>query len=136
VLGAAYLAYVGLSLIVSSRLGNLPPKNVPGPPARLGQVFLQGLLTNVLNPKVALFFLAFLPQFVAADASSKPLALMFLGVVFDVNGTLWNLIVAWSAARLSGRLSSGDASFKKWFNRIVGSLFIGIGIRLALSSDR
>jgi threonine/homoserine/homoserine lactone efflux protein len=96
-------------------------------------IFLQGFLTNVLNPKVALFFLAFLPQFVAADAPSKPLAFLLLGVIFDFNGTLWNLFVAWSTARLS-RLAP-SAAFKRWFNRCVGGLFIGVGIRLALARE-
>jgi threonine/homoserine/homoserine lactone efflux protein len=88
-----------------------------------------------LNPKVALFFLAFLPQFVASDASSKPLAFLLLGAIFDVNGTLWNLLVAWSTARLSNRLAP-SAAFKRWFNRCVGGVFILIGIRLALAHER
>jgi threonine/homoserine/homoserine lactone efflux protein len=98
-------------------------------------VFLQGFLTNVLNPKVALFFLAFLPQFVESGASSKPLAFLFLGAIFNFNGTIWNLIVAWSTARISSRLAPG-AVFKKWFNRCVGGLFILVGLRLALSESR
>jgi threonine/homoserine/homoserine lactone efflux protein len=148
VIGAAYLVYVGISLIHASRSparGSVAAYAT----AALRNVFLQGFLTNVLNPKVALFFLAFLPQFVLANTPSKPLALLFLGVVFDLNGTLWNLLVAWSTARLSARLSGGRRSgahrpgrstgseaFKKWFNRSVGSLFICVGIKLALSSDR
>lgn len=101
----------------------------------MGQLFSQGFLTNVLNPKVALFFLAFLPQFVAADAPSKPLALLALGLIFDVNGTVWNLIVAWTAGSLSRRVAGG-ATFRKWFDRSVGGLFVCVGIKLALSGDR
>jgi threonine/homoserine/homoserine lactone efflux protein len=133
-LGAAYLLYVGIALIRSSAdapaAGNIDVRSVS-----LRNIFLQGFLTNVLNPKVALFFLAFLPQFVAADAPSKPLAFLFLGAIFDVNGTIWNLAVAWSAARITGRLQPGR-SFKKWFNRCVGGVFVGVGLRLALSHDR
>jgi threonine/homoserine/homoserine lactone efflux protein len=133
-LGAAYLLYVGIALIRSS--GDAPPSAPDsGRATSLRSIFWQGFLTNVLNPKVALFFLAFLPQFVAADAPSKPLAFFFLGAIFDVNGTIWNLGVAWSAARITGSLGSG-ASFKKWFNRCVGGVFIGVGLRLALSHDR
>jgi threonine/homoserine/homoserine lactone efflux protein len=133
-LGAAYLLYVGISLIRSS--GEAPAAGAgDGRSISLKNVFLQGFLTNVLNPKVALFFLAFLPQFVAADAPSKPLAFFFLGAIFDVNGTIWNLAVAWSAARITGRLQP-SLKFKKWFNRCVGSLFVGVGLRLALSHDR
>jgi threonine/homoserine/homoserine lactone efflux protein len=128
--GALYLLYVGVGLIRSAGLRAAAPSAAPA--LALRRVFLQGFLTNVLNPKVALFFLAFLPQFVAADAPSKALAFLFLGIVFDVNGTLWNLLVAWSTARLSARLAPGDA-FRAWFNRCVGGLFIVVGLRLALT---
>jgi threonine/homoserine/homoserine lactone efflux protein len=70
-----------------------------------------------------------------ADAPSKPLSFLFLGVIFDVNGTIWNLLVAWSTARLSSRFAAGNR-FKTWFNRCIGSLFVVIGIRLALAHDR
>jgi threonine/homoserine/homoserine lactone efflux protein len=98
-------------------------------------IYFQGFLTNVLNPKVALFFLAFLPQFVVPDAPSKPLAFLFLGILFNFNGTLWNLLVAWSTARISRRLGA-SSRFKTWFNRCVGSLFVFVGIRLALAHDQ
>ena len=143
-IGAAYLLYVGMGLIRSA--GATAPSGATTPadattraaPLRsrelsMRSVFLQGFLTNVLNPKVALFFLAFLPQFVASDAPSKPPAFLLLGVIFDFNGTLWNLFIAWSTARLNSLAPS--AAFKRWFNRCVGGLFIGVGIRLALSRE-
>jgi threonine/homoserine/homoserine lactone efflux protein len=133
--GAAYLLYVGVSLIRSANAKVSAPDAAAVRRASMRSIFMQGFLTNVLNPKVALFFLAFLPQFVAADAASKPLAFLFLGAVFNFNGTLWNLLVGWSAARLSGRLAP-SAIFKAWFNRCVGGLFIFIGIRLALAHER
>jgi threonine/homoserine/homoserine lactone efflux protein len=105
------------------------------PPVGMRGIFLQGFFTNVLNPKVALFFLAFLPQFVSPDSPAKPLALLALGVIFDLNGTLWNLFLAWSAARIGGRLTA-SRRLKAWFNRCVGAVFVGIGVRLALSHDR
>ena len=113
-LGAAYLLYVGISLLRSdrSRTPSVPWRSRCGRATSLRNIFWQGFLTNVLNPKVALFFLAFLPQFVAADAPSKPLAFFFLGAIFDVNGTIWNLGVAWSAARITGSLGPG-ASFRE-----------------------
>ncbi len=136
--GAAYLLYVGVGLLRSS--GTAHSAMVVTEESQLSTrqlsmrgVFLQGFFTNVLNPKVALFFLAFLPQFVASDAPSKPLAFLLLGFIFDFNGTIWNLFVAWSASRLS-RLAPG-AAFKTWFNRCVGCLFIGVGIRLALARE-
>jgi threonine/homoserine/homoserine lactone efflux protein len=134
IIGAAYLLYVGISLIRSAGASEASPGTVLVRPASLRGIFVQGFLTNVLNPKVALFFLAFLPQFVAPDASSKPLAFLFLGGLFDFNGTLWNLFVAWSTARLSSRLAP-SALFKRWFNRCVGSVFVFIGIRLALAHE-
>jgi threonine/homoserine/homoserine lactone efflux protein len=132
--GAAYLLYVGISLIRSAGASETSPGAIPVRPASIRGIFVQGFLTNVLNPKVALFFLAFLPQFVASDASSKPLAFLFLGGIFDFNGTLWNLFVGWSTARLSSRLAP-SAAFKRWFNRCVGSVFVFIGIRLALAHE-
>ena len=135
ILGAAYLLYVGISLIRSAGAPSSSPGAIIARTASIRSIFVQGFLTNVLNPKVALFFLAFLPQFVASDAGSKPLAFLFLGVIFDFNGTLWNLFIAWSTARLSSRLTP-SAAFKRWFNRCVGSIFVFIGLRLALVHER
>jgi threonine/homoserine/homoserine lactone efflux protein len=139
-IGAAYLVYVGVSLLRSAKAdpadGN--PADGPAktyPAASLRQIFMQGFLTNMLNPKVALFFLAFLPQFVTADAPFKPIALLLLGLIFDVNGTVWNLLVAWSAGSLSRHIAGGS-SFRKWFDRSVGALFVCVGVRLALSGER
>jgi threonine/homoserine/homoserine lactone efflux protein len=134
-IGAAYLVYVGISLIRSKTSTRSPPVAAENRAPSLRGVFFQGFLTNVLNPKVALFFLAFLPQFVLSDAPSKPLAFLFLGAIFDFNGTVWNLLIVWSTARLTRRLGAGDI-FKKWFNRCVGSLFVFVGLRLALAHDR
>jgi len=133
IIGAAYLGYVGISLILSSGSARAAVAE-RRPPAGMRAIF-QGFLTNVLNPKVALFFLAFLPQFVSPNSPAKPLAFLSLGVIFDLNGTIWNLFVAWSAARIGGRLAASRA-LKAWFNRCVGAVFIGIGVRLALSHDR
>ena len=101
----------------------------------LRQVFWQGALTNVLNPKVALFFLAFLPQFVAADAPHKAAAFVLLGLIFIFNGTLWCLGVAAFAARAAGRVrQSGQALL--WINRALGGLFVYLGVRIAMLQAR
>jgi threonine/homoserine/homoserine lactone efflux protein len=128
VAGAIYLLYVGISLLRSTVR---PQSAVHIEPASLRTVFMQGFLTNVLNPKVALFFLALLPQFVDADAPSKPLAFLFLGVIFNVNGTLWNLLVAWSAARVTRGLANSSVTL--WLNRSIGALLVCLAARLALS---
>jgi threonine/homoserine/homoserine lactone efflux protein len=92
-------------------------------------------LTNVLNPKVALFFLAFLPQFVAADSSHKPLAFLLLGAIFIFNGTLWCVGIAAFAARTARRVArSGQAM--AWINRALGGMFVYLGARLALLEAR
>lgn len=130
--GAAYLIWVGVTMWRGNGKGN--GSGVQLPPTSLRKVFSQGFLTNALNPKVALFFLAFLPQFVSADATSKPLAFLFLGVLFTFNGTLVNLLWAWSAARVSALLGGGG-SYGLWIKRVVGTLFIGLGIKLALTDS-
>ena len=92
IVGAAYLVYVGISLIRSKSAIESSPAASAAQRSRLRSIFFQGFLTNVLNPKVALFFLAFLPQFVLTDAPSKPLAFLFLGAIFDINGTICSLL--------------------------------------------
>lgn len=125
--GAAYLVALGLAML-------RPPRRAAAaapPPAPLRRIFMQGLLTNALNPKVALFFLAFVPQFIAADAPHKALAFVLLGLVFNINGTLVNLAIAAAVATLRRRLGPpGRAG--RWFARGVGALFIALGLRLAL----
>ena len=126
--GAAYLAWVGLTMLLSRSVeGEERPRLAP---ARLSTIFWQGCLTNALNPKVALFFLAFVPQFINADAPHKALAFAALGVLFNVNSVFWNLFVAWSADRMAGGVRRGKAAL--WINRSIGAMFLAMGIRLAL----
>lgn len=128
-LGAAYLVYIGVALL-RSRVAAEAPR--PAAAAPLPRVFLQGLLTNVLNPKVALFFVAFLPQFVVPDAPHQFAALLLLGLIFNVNGTIWNLLVAALAAR--GRIALGRRGGANWIARVTGSLLVVLGVRLAFIS--
>jgi threonine/homoserine/homoserine lactone efflux protein len=128
--GAAYLIYVGTSLMFQQ------PAQVVGSepvPARTGTVFLRGFLTNALNPKVALFFLAFVPQFIDAAAAQKALAFLFLGAVFNFNSTLWNLLVAWSTAKASGKLRNSPLVTR--LNRCIGGLFVLLGVKLAFAKS-
>jgi threonine/homoserine/homoserine lactone efflux protein len=133
IVGAVYLLYVGIGLIRSAGAASATIASDRRLTPLRG-IFLQGFLTNVLNPKVALFFLAFLPQFVDSRAPN-PLAFLFLGLIFDINGTLWNLLVARLAAGISTALNPSPA-FKQWFNRCVGGVFILVGLRLALANER
>ncbi len=132
--GAAYLVYVGLQMLLASRSANRAAAGPNQPPAgsALRTVFWQGFLTNVLNPKVALFFLAFLPQFIDGHAPSKVAAFIVLGLVFNVTGTLWNLGVAWGAGRLAH--AGPIAGARVWLERLLGAMFVGFGVRLALSA--
>lgn len=131
-LGAAYLVYIGLSLLLHRAAAEGPREAAAMLPRQsLRSIYLQGLLTNVLNPKVALFFLAFVPQFIAADAPSKPLAFVFLGLVFNLNGMLWCHFLAWSTAQASRRITASPRVVS-WLNRAIGAVFLGFGLRLAL----
>ena len=93
---------------------------------------MQGFLTNVLNPKVILFFISFFPQFVDRNAEHQALAFLALGGVMVVMSTLWNSLVAWMAGTLTRRASEVPR-LKCWLDRIVGMAFIGLGARLAFA---
>ena len=129
--GAFYLLYLGFTMLRARPAAN-PTGKAPAWPAR--KVFMQGFLTNVLNPKVALFFLAFVPQFIDPASPDKALAFLLLGFVFTFNGTLWNLGLAWSGARLRG-LGRGTHRLALWLNRAVGLVFIALGLKLALEGQ-
>ena len=124
--GAAYLLYLGAKMIIQR--SRLETQQLPS--ESLTNIFRQGVITNVLNPKVALFFLAFLPQFVDARRGSVALQILFLGVVFNLGGTLVNLGVAYAGGTLGDllRRSPRFALVQKWFT---GMVFIGLGARLA-----
>jgi threonine/homoserine/homoserine lactone efflux protein len=128
--GAAYLVYLGVRMIVDrpTPVGMAPAFAIDSDWA----VYRAGLLTNVLNPKVALFFLAFLPQFVAQTADSRVLAFLFLGAVFIFNGTLWCLVLVWGASAVNQRLR-GNASAGLRLKRAAGAVFVGLGVRLAVT---
>lgn len=133
-LGAGYLLYIGVQMLRSRPASTNTTETSINTVAKepFGKIFRQGLLTNVLNPKVALFFLAFLPQFVAPDAPSKAVAFIFLGAIFNFNGMLWCLFLAWSSAVASQKVQA-SARVKLLLNRLLGGLFISLGIKLALS---
>ena len=132
--GAAYLLLTGIQMLLSRARSPAETALVDNETS-LGRVFWQGALTNVLNPKVALFFLAFLPQFVAADSAHKTLAFLTLGLIFIANGTLWCFGVAAFAARAAGRIRR-SAGAMAWINRALGGLFVYLGIRVAMLEAR
>ena len=129
--GAAYLVYLGVKMLLERPAAASPGIDVPAARESAWAIYRAGLLTNVLNPKVALFFLAFLPQFVAPDASSRVTAFLFLGAVFVFNGTLWCLMLVLCASALSGRLRRNAAGARR-LRQATGAVFVGLGARLAL----
>ena len=160
--GAAYLVYVGLRLLVSKTESaiKLEAANActTGASAQFNakDIFMRGFWTNVLNPKVALFFLAFVPQFIAPAVEHKALAFLLLGLLFNVNGLFinlgWALVAAWLARRASGVFTAGPPQGENappwgaatraavergglflWLDRVAGAVFIGFGIKLALT---
>ncbi len=126
--GAAYLAFIGLSMMFGAQEPAVPAAQSKGVTGR--SAFLQGFLTNALNPKVALFFLAFLPQFVAAAAPGKALGFALLGATFDLTGTLWLVIVALVAAR-SARHFAGRSALRRWSQRLIGAVLVALAGKLA-----
>lgn len=127
--GAGYLLWIGIRSF-SARGGDLSRPHVKS--ADMVIVFRRGMLTNIFNPKVALFFIAFLPQFVSIDAGSIALQILILGLLFNLTGLLCNGGVGLFSGG-AGRLLLQRPGTAKWVSRISGTIFIGLAIRLALT---
>ena len=131
--GAAYLVYLGIKSFLSNQnqfsiSNEVEKKSLP-------KLFWQGLFTNVLNPKVALFFLAFLPQFIDPEKGNAGMQVLLLGLWFNFSGTIVNMIVALLFGKLGNWLADKQG-FVQWQNKITGVLLIGLGIKIALSSRK
>ena len=131
--GAAYLIYLGIRSILSRQ--NKFSVNANIEKRSLSNLFWQGVFTNVLNPKVALFFLAFLPQFIHPEKGNTSMQILLLGLWFNFSGTIVNCIVALLFGKLGNWLADKQ-SFIKWQNKVTGLLLIGLGIKVALSSRK
>lgn len=135
--GACYLVYLGVRLIFAKQTETAPAAATNAAasvqPRPLRQLFLSGFWTNVLNPKVVLFFVSFFPQFVTVTSPHKILAFLALGAVFVLMSTVWNSFIAWIAGSVTQRFS-GKPGIKKWLDRTVGSAFVGLGVKLATST--
>lgn len=134
--GAAYLVGAGTRMLWQTRRQAPAPAEAAGGAPLVAMtsraVFWQGFWTNVLNPKVAIFFLAFLPQFIGPGAGNPTIAFISLGLVFNVTGTAWNIAMAWMAARTTRALGGGRGGLI-WIERALGAMFIGLGLKLALA---
>jgi threonine/homoserine/homoserine lactone efflux protein len=127
--GAGYLIYLGVRALLRSPMS--APVTVER--ASLWAIFRQGVVTNVLNPKVALFFLAFLPQFVDPSRGAPAVQIAVLGLIFDLNGTLVNIGVAVGAHSVASLFLGERSRNARLMGRVTGVLFIGLGARLALT---
>ena len=127
--GAGYLIYLGVRVLLHTPVSSA---DIAIERASLWAIFRQGVVTNVLNPKVALFFLAFLPQFVDPSRGAPALQMAVLGLIFDLNGTLVNICVAVGAHSVASLFLGERSRNARLMGRVTGVLFIGLGARLAL----
>lgn len=132
IVGAGYLIWLGIQAI---RAPTSTDRRQRLEPASDWRLLRQGMITNLLNPKVVLFFLAFLPQFIDPARGSVALQILLLGTLFNLSGTLVNIGVAYLTSSVGQKFASGTRS-TALFRWLTGSVFIGLGLRLALGERR
>ncbi|MBK6599762.1 MAG: LysE family translocator [Proteobacteria bacterium] len=128
--GAAYLVYLGLKMLLAKSSNGDVAASATVSSVDARSAFLQGVVTNILNPKVALFFLAFLPQFIEVGSANQTLAFLALGATFIVTGLIWCLVLAVGAAQLRVFFLR-NPTVRTFLDRAVGGLFVALGARLA-----
>ena len=128
-IGAAYLLYLGFKAWRDQSAFHLQTSSSI---AKSSALFWQGVLSNVLNPKIAIFFLAFLPQFVDRGSSHVALQMIILGLTFACFGLCFLLIVGYSSGTI-GRWLMDRPRYAQFFQRLAAGILIGLGIRLALT---
>jgi threonine/homoserine/homoserine lactone efflux protein len=132
--GAVYLVYVGYKMLTDQSQLNtetfLTEKKVT-----LKKIYRDGVITNVLNPKVALFFIAFLPQFIDPTFKNTILPFLALGITFTITRTIWCLMLANFASIISHKLKS-NKKLSGYFNKTCGAVLIGLGIKVALTGRK
>ena len=127
IIGALYLAYLGIQMIRAKKSENEQQTLAH---ASNKKIFLQGLITNVTNPKVALFFLAFLPQFIQTGSDGmNPIPFLILGLTFTLTGGTWCIITALFASMATSKLR-GNAKVAVVLNKLTGIVFIAMGLKL------
>jgi len=127
-LGAIYLLYLGARAIAGRKVSGVSGDVQQ---ADLGKAFRQGVITNVLNPKVALFFLAFIPQFVNQTRGSVVWQFLLLGTIFNCSGTIVNTIVAWVTG-YAGDLAGRHPRLSQAQRYVTGTILVALGARMAL----
>jgi threonine/homoserine/homoserine lactone efflux protein len=132
-IGAAYLIYLGIRALFTK--SNFNKNIIALSPTNKWKLLKQGIITNALNPKVALFFLSFLPQFIRVSSPLYKVQLLTLGVWFDLQGTIVLMIVAWLIGK-AGSFIKNNQKFWNMQEKITGIILIGLGIKVALSSKK
>ena len=127
ILGAAYLVYLAYQAFTAKPIQDNHQQNKP---VTKGALFIRGIITNITNPKVAIFFLAFLPQFADPVYGSLTIQMLTLGVIFMLLTVIVFILVAWFAAQLGNWFRSSIRT-QLWMNRIAGTVFVGLALRLA-----
>ncbi|WP_428742071.1 LysE family translocator [Tenacibaculum sp.] len=128
-LGAAYLIYLGVMKIIS-RKGMIENLDEEQKKNSAKSDFKSGFITNILNPKVALFFLAFFPQFISSDQIENPMPFIFMGVSYAVMTTIWYLILTSFAGAFSKKIKENQKIGIR-LNKISGAIFVLMGIQIA-----
>ncbi len=128
-LGAAFLIWLGIGMIRSGR-GSFTTQRVP--PRKLRMLFVDGVLVSTLNPKIAVFFIAFLPQFVSSQSGNAPLQIMMLGLLYAGLALITDSLYGLGASRI-GKQVGGTLAARRWPKVLGGSLLIGLGIRAAFA---
>ena len=126
--GAVYLVYLGVRMLIT-RPAPVGATDIAAL-VDMRTAFRQGVLTNVLNPKVALFFLALMPQFIDPDSSTKVAAFLVLGLTFLTTGTAWCFVLALGASHVRNVFAARPSALQG-LSRVSGALFIFLGLRLA-----
>lgn len=128
--GAAYLIFLGIKTLLSKNVASAGIAEIKSE-LNYRKIFISGIVTNLLNPKVALFFLAFLPQFIDPSYSNHAFSFVMLGLTFVTTGTIWCLILAIYSSKLANAINKSD-KVKLWLDKITGIIFISLGLKLAL----
>lgn len=132
--GGAYLVYLGARMLFSKPAAHSARPAAINTHKSVHSLFGQAMLTNILNPKVVLFFLSFFPQFVSHDSQHQTIALLILGAIFVLLSTLWNSGTALLAGTLARR-ASRHPHYRVWLERSVGGAFVALGMKLVLTKN-
>lgn len=129
IIGAAYLVFLGIGMF-RNKNNFLEKNNTTNQRISFGKIYCQGILTNVFNPKVALFFISFLPQFINASSAHGPIPFIILGLTFFTTGTLWCLVLALSASSITKGLRN-NPTISTMMQKCCGIVFFALGLKIA-----